>query len=217
MRQSAKSVPVRVATLAAVFALFAACGGSDSGEPTISTATATSEPAVGTDAPPGGIGQEELATYLENANDFVRDIIVDGVVTPAEYERAVTRTLQCLDDEGVPHSEPEFRGGSWTYDVGPSPDGELARHSEVHDQCDRDFLRTVATLWARQSAPSESDLIALEGEFVECLQEAGLEFSSRAESDIAMQQGLLTEDEAHSHFRCLLLVYTGEDIGERPE
>ncbi len=167
MRDTSGAIPISRMSLVlvAAFALFgmlsllAGCGSGDN-----PPATDRSTQVAGTPTPtavdqddvplPRGMSMQEFQGLLDNANDFVLPIIRDGHVRPSEYEAAVLRVLSCLDDAGIPHSDPKLKetrnGPHWRYTVGPSSDAEAAENGRIHDQCDLDYLRPVVSIWVRQ-------------------------------------------------------------------
>src|SRR5690606_24039307 len=122
---------------------------------------------------PEGVSEEKLAAYMERSNDFVRGIIEDGYVTAAEYEAAVLEVMRCLDEHGIPHTEPELQetvdGPRWRYTTGPYSNEELEEKGHIHDECDMAYLRTVLGFWVDQNAPSEREVQERDAAFVQCL------------------------------------------------
>jgi len=199
-----------------ILALVVACS-SDTDKQATSTNVVTTPVGNSTVELPTGITEVDFSAYLSAANDFVRPIIEDGDVTADEYELAVFRVLQCLDEQGVLHSEPILRtspdGPRWTYTVGPSGVVAAEEQSRIHDECDTDYLRVILTFWEAQSLPSESDLQQRDRDYLVCLQVAGLDVGSVDEAESLFREGLLSPLEVQERIRCRLRVYEGVEVG----
>lgn len=118
-----------------------------------------------------------LEGIMGQLSDFEAEILQDGRVSEGEYEKAVLATMQCLDDKGIPHSDPVWsedgRFPQWDYTVGPWPDAdELA---ELGGQCESEFLDDVAIVWSLQHEETEAQQEARRSAFLSCLREAGVE------------------------------------------
>jgi hypothetical protein len=190
-------------------ALLTACS-SDPGE---QAATPSETPVKAENNLPAGITEAQFQAYLTSANDFVRPLIADRAVSADEYERAVLRVMQCLDDEGVRHSQPELTqtldGPRWTYTVGPAAELDAQRQTAVHDRCDAEYLRVPLTFWEAQSQPSEADLRQRDSDYLACLQDAGLEVASIDEAETLFREKQLSPTEIQERVRCRLLAYEG--------
>ncbi len=142
------------------------------------------------------------STLPEGLPPFQREILSDGVVTFAEYERAVFRTVQCLRELGYEVDGPELgaRGLFYDYWVTVGPEGSAAT-SEAQDRCDEEYLRSVAFAWARQNELTGAELEAELERLRACLGEAGVEVAADAtvEDLIELVDGV--DDEA---FGCYL-------------
>ena len=204
--------------LVAAFALFgmlsllAGCGSGDN-----PPATDGSTQVAGTPTPtavdqddvslPRGMSMQEFQGLLDNANDFVLPIIRDGHVRPSEYEAAVLRVLSCLDDAGIPHSDPKLKetrnGPRWYYSVGPSSDEEVEENSRIHDQCDMDYLRPVLSVWIYQEQPSVTEQEEYDQRFLQCLSKKGIDADSVEEADLKRREGLLSGEQQADYIECL--------------
>jgi hypothetical protein len=95
----------------------------------------------------GSANPVEGPPRADDLTPFQREILEDGSVSADEYERAVLATLQCLDDEGVPRSEPERAGAGatlrWRYTVGPYPDEAKAAMEAAYDECFKAYERAI--------------------------------------------------------------------------
>lgn len=210
LRRCRLQVVAFVGIPAALFLLTGpACGGAEP-EPTAATTENTASNSSGESAErqlPPGMSAVEMQALLEEGNEFIRTVLDDWQVTPSEYEAAVLQVLECLDAEGVPYSEPRLfdtlDGPRWMYSVGPSSDEQAAEHGRIHDECDRDYLRPVLSVWARQEQPSEAERRRQDEEFVACLSRAGIAVSSREEAELLRSEGQLSGEEQLAFVMCL--------------
>lgn len=199
-RPQRRPLPIHMA-VSLLACVFAACGGSDE-----------SSRAGSADQ---RISDRELQVMLQSANDFTREIIEDGVVTPEEYERAVFRTMQCMDDAGVEHTEPvfkEFRFESrWEYSI---VGGIGSAADNAYIECYDEFEASVKNVWNEQQRISEEESQMVAEEHLECVREAGIDVASTAELSAIIKTGNLSNEHRSAHMRCLTLVYEGWDIND---
>jgi hypothetical protein len=195
--------PVTVSVLAAALlaCVFAACGGSDESSPA--------------DVGQQRISDQELQVLLQSANDFTREIIEDGLVTAEEYERAVFRTIQCMDEAGVEHTEPvftEYRFDTrWEYSV---VGGIGSATNDLYTQCHEDYERDVALVWSAQEAMTESEQQMVDEEYLACVKETGIDVATLDELSALQAAGTLTEADRAENARCLILAHMGVDLND---
>ncbi len=169
--------------------------------------------ACGGDSDPSHDLPSYVLSELDGANDFVRDILVDGTVTPAEYESAVYATLGCVAEHGFPYTNPVYRSGGaaaphWEYTYGPIPDERLDEFRAVSHECHAQFEGPVVPVWTAQDAPPEEEIQAALAEVARCAREQGL----HAPDFDTVRQSLpeLDSDERNIFFDCVNRHYTGE-------
>ncbi|MGK2965104.1 MAG: hypothetical protein ACSLFM_05815 [Tepidiformaceae bacterium] len=137
-----------------------------------------------------------------------RDILSDGVVTEAEYERAVFATIQCLDEAGIPHTDPEWKEGldrrTLGFVIGPYTAG---MDPETYDRCYNEFQREVDSAWATQNAPTEDERQEREAVAVACVQERGYNAGTFAELELLLES--VDEDGREAIVGCRLLAFRG--------
>lgn len=98
----------------------------------------------------------QLAALLDAAPPFQRDLMKDGVVTRAEYEKAVIANRDCVLAAGYqPGPLLETRGelGFETvvnYDTEPDPEAADRAFLATTDKCLRDHNYYVSQLWGIQ-------------------------------------------------------------------
>jgi hypothetical protein len=203
MRVSAKSIlGVFVGSMAVLLAcLFAACGGSD-------------ESSHAGDAD-RRISDRELQILLDSANDFTREIIEDGLVTAEEYERAVFRTVQCMDEAGVEHTEPEFKEyrfeSRWEYSI---VGGIGSAADNAYIECRDAYQSAVSAIWAVQNEPTEAEKQMATEEHLACAREAGIDVETIEELQVLTASGGLTEAQRGENARCVILAFQGVDLND---
>ena len=103
---------------------------------------------------------------------FQAEILDDGDVSIAEYERAVSATVGSLRE-----SRHTVFGPVWTFDglhylytfAGGNEDGS------ADAECSAQYLSEVKLAWSDQVAPTEGERQAAAAEFAECLRADGVE------------------------------------------
>lgn len=152
---------------------------------------------------------------LQSANDFTREIIEDGVVTAEEYERAVFRTIQCMDEAGIEHTEPVFKeyrfNSRWEYSV---VGGIGSEANDLYAECYDDYERAAASIWSAQNVPSEEEQQMVDEEYLACVQEAGLDVATLDELNALVSSRSLSEAEQAENARCLILTHEGFDLND---
>jgi hypothetical protein len=122
--------------------------------------------------------------------------------------------MQCLDDQGVPHSEPvvveTLDGIQWDYHVGPMANEVVDAQMKLHDECDAEFLSTVRSMWVTQNAPTEDQLQQRGEAYASCLREAGMDVSSAEEAEALFRQGRLDKAQQAERIRGRSKTYSGE-------
>lgn len=95
-----------------------------------------------------------IRTYFvpPEPDQSVHDALADGVVTRAEYDRAVANNMACLDDKGVQHSAPVYEESSHQYrysmtHTGPVPYAGLS----PSDECYMRYEQDIHSQWVRQA------------------------------------------------------------------
>jgi hypothetical protein len=169
----------------------------------VSLATSCSNSGMGDDVvvPPG-------------LSAFQADILRDGTVTADEYERSVLGTLQCLDEQGVPHSGPtQVRSETdprWRYTIGPLPEDEKLAMDRIYQDCFASYERAILEAWAVQHGSSEKELQEQRKEVLKCVSErGGPEFASYDE--LRLQRERLASEVRLLILRCEILMFRGEN------
>ncbi len=125
-----------------------------------------------------------------NSTGFQREILADGIVTRAEYERAIAATIACMQQQGLAVTGPlEINAGRFLgYVVGLGPDeGPGGAPSDTFESvqtlCEATYLDGIAAAWIVQQQPTGSEAEAVRIDYVECLRERGLDIDSNASID----------------------------------
>lgn len=118
----------------------------------------------------------ELAQVMSQLTPFEEEILADGQVSAVEYERAVFATMECFDELGVAHTEPELVTTGpfpqWHYQTSGADLEELERSLA---QCENSLLRNIATVWSLQHEESEEVRERRRQNMLNCLREAGFD------------------------------------------
>jgi hypothetical protein len=117
----------------------------------------------------------ELA--LKDGSDFQRDILEDGEVTSAEYERAYSATVGCMRDAGLEVIGPYaiMADRYLTYSVRDAPGSDDAMIA-----CEEQYLEFVGAVWSEQQTPSGAEAIRVLNAYIECLSSIGIEVPREA-------------------------------------
>jgi hypothetical protein len=118
-----------------------------------------------------------LDALLEETTDFQREIVEDGVVTAAEFERALLARRECVADAGA--TPGDIYAGSngeltFDYDITAESEEEARIVQRDADACLQDYFADVGTVWAYQRLLSPAEREAMRPRAVACLDAAGL-------------------------------------------
>jgi predicted dehydrogenase len=105
--------------------------------------------------------------------DFQEAALADGVVTFAEYERAMLATIECLRDGGVEVTDATpVPGDRLTFEFYSGDDDREAVRAAYQD-CYERFAVAIDRAWATANAPTEEELQEARQALAECLRDAG--------------------------------------------
>lgn len=194
------------------------CASNDDPQPSAGAGADNSlatAPAISTAAVPVPGSYEISASILPGtiaeATEYERQLIADGVLSFADYERYVLDTIACLEDGGLvvmhdPNAFESFDGVSRTTGLqgalpGPMLGNDGSYHylptsrepealSRVVGACQEEYGRTINRLWAQHVAPDELDLNAYRAAMGQCIRDAGHDApeSPSAEELLAIRQ-----------------------------
>jgi hypothetical protein len=127
--------------------------------------------------------QEFIAGAIADAGEFQAEILADGKVDFAEYQRSILAVITCIKEEGLevrgpPVLEPD--GYTYIYFYGV-PEGGEAKLSDAqvngkYNSCYSRFGELVDSVWFAQNAPTMGDASpALKRRFLDCFSENGVD------------------------------------------
>ena len=134
----------------------------------------------------GCVSQEEynrafVDVDLDTLSEFQREILADGVVTYAEYEKAVSAEYECVKDvyPNRTMGPIEPTRGQLAYTVETSFDEdmsakEIAAVDAADFKCRETYLEPVASKWASQDVPDADEREKMRPEVMACFAAAGL-------------------------------------------
>jgi hypothetical protein len=145
------------------------------------------------------------------------DILADGVVTRAEYDAAVDRTLACVSAAGGTVNGlryEDFRDRPiWNFSVAydrPLSRGELT----PYDECWIQYSRDVQAKWVGQNQPSASKAADNEARALECATQESLGVDSL--DALNRLDGASLGDKQVGWIRCMTIAHNGYDPHEHP-
>lgn len=182
-----------ILTLMAAGLLLAACGGSRDPGPTTRPSIDLFEAGIIVDIPTSQ--QEALA---------------DRRLTWEEYEAAFFAYVACLDENGVPHREPELldrrRPPAWGVGIGPY---HIDSRDEVHsltETCRDEHFSSVSMAWEIQEAPTHQEWQQMERQVVDCVNDrTDLELEDFA----AAREMLLVREYSGIVIGCQTAIFSG--------
>jgi len=143
------------------------------------------------------------------------EALADGLVTRAEYDAAVDRTIACVEGSGAEVLEKryeEFRTAPvWTYLV-KDPASRYGVAS-AYDECWLKYERDVQAAWVAQHEPSASESAENAEKALECARQEGLRASS-VEELLALPR-IAPPANVIGYSRCMTIAFKGYDPHER--
>ncbi len=104
------------------------------------------------------------------------EILADGVVTPAEMERALLAVVECVRDAGFSAELIEFDpAGSWGLEVSGGTEAGTDQAEARWQYCSVSLTSEVETVFMRDHVPSEADRAQQEAAVVACVRALGYE------------------------------------------
>lgn len=152
-----------------------------------------------------------------SADPAQQEALADGVVTQAEYDAAVERTLACVGEAGgevIDKRYEDWRDSPvWNFVI-RWDDPAVGADASPYDECWIRFSRDVEAQWVAQHAPSDEERAANEQAALECAAEEGLNVTTIRELGSSMDAS--DPQSIASVRRCLAIAYTGYDPLEQP-
>jgi hypothetical protein len=171
-------------SIAALAVIGAACGGETAGaNHDLSTKLQSSDRE----------GQDQTGSLAQvNPDESVVNALSDDVVTRAEYDAAVNKTMACLDGKGIAHTAPVYENFRdvpvWTYAVGPLPERDADESVTEYDKCWMRYERDVKSAWVTQQTGRKG--VTNEKGAVACAKALGLNVRSMDELLAQWRAGL---------------------------
>lgn len=119
-----------------------------------------------------------------STTQFQAEILADGEVSAAEYEKALLAQRQCVIDAGATPGELVDAGNNertFDYQVSAPSDGEREIIEAKAEECLGEFFDDIAQVWAYQQLLTADEREELRPKVVECLNKAGLAVPSDAD------------------------------------
>lgn len=150
----------------------------------------------------------ETSELMEDASEFQRGILEDGIVTLVEYERAHLGFQQCIEEKGYTFSEGPRLTALMVYDyMILYPDvSRIAEGQSAHADCRAEFTNQVSLAWTHRIFPGEAELLARADEAIdECLEGDGFQRPERPNPGA-------TDPQNEAFIRCLFRIQEKFDI-----
>ncbi|MGH8873743.1 MAG: hypothetical protein ACRDVM_00600 [Acidimicrobiia bacterium] len=152
--------------------------------------------------------REMAISLAERTSPFQREILADGVVTEAEYERAMLTSRECVEQKGwrVGELDAGLNGFTLQFDMiwqtrdDPAEDARLSDEAtKAFDDCMNHFHFDVEQVFIQQHVPTGAEQQAQVAEAIACLARAGLAGVDEDSTDVEVSQAILSSslDEAH--------------------
>lgn len=118
---------------------------------------------------------------LQGTTAYQRGILGDDQLTFEEYDGAIDAMVQCIRDEDVFITDPEYSTvfRQFEYLVGAN----ATRAEAVWERCYREFVDLVERAWVVQNAPSEEEAQAYRSRAAACLRAKGFDIPEHPSHD----------------------------------
>ncbi len=124
-------------------------------------------------------------------SEYQRPAFADGVVTFAEYERAVLATMECLKAGGLTVNGPSPRNNGRFLDftfsaelkAGEATTEANARILQVSEKCDDEFRNDIERVWTQQNLLTPAQRDTQRAQLIECLRHAGAQLGLDADEE----------------------------------
>lgn len=152
----------------------------------------------------------DLDALMDETTEFQRAIIEDGVVTAAEFERALLARRECVAEAGAtPGGIYTGSNGELTfdYDITAESEEESLAIARDADACLEDYFADVGSVWAYQRVLSPAERDAMRPKALACLEDAGLTDLPENATAIAMATAIQEDREISPAERDCLALY----------
>ena len=133
---------------------------------------------------------------------YQRQALADGVVTFAEYERAVLATIDCLKAGGLTVEGPTPRNNGRLLDFsfgaerkpGESPADADTRILQISNKCDDEFRLDIDKVWTQQNLLTPAQRDVQRAQLIECLRDAGSDIAVDADEEEVFKAAIEDRD-----------------------
>jgi len=127
----------------------------------------------------GGQAQPRITHIVpQDADQSVKDMLADGLVTFEEYEHAIDNTMVCLEEKGVAHTQPAYDESRKQFSYITRIVGLQSSGAAADDECSMRYERDIQVVWlSQQWVPTMSEEEA-EAASLKCVESLGRTFSS---------------------------------------
>jgi hypothetical protein len=112
---------------------------------------------------------------MSTASVDQREILRDGIVSYAEYERAALAMANCVGEAGIRFLKPPRANalGQYAFTVIYQPD-QRESGPAAYEECDRKFWREINQAWVHYRAPNEDQVLqSARDDLAHCLRPGG--------------------------------------------
>ncbi|WP_149085540.1 MULTISPECIES: hypothetical protein [Microbacterium] len=120
----------------------------------------------------------DVSEIAADTTPFQAKILEDGMVSPAEYERALLSQRDCVVSAGGDAGEIVDIGNGekgFEYSVTASTEQERLKLEAATEACARDYIEDIGLVWGFQNLPSQEDLDDMRPQVAACLRGVGIE------------------------------------------
>jgi hypothetical protein len=126
----------------------------------------------------------DVESIASETTEFQREMLEDGVVTQAEYERALLAQRDCVIAAGAEPGELYEIGNNqftFDYDISAATNDELDKIQVKADACTPKFFSDVGKVWAYQQLLTPAEREAQRPLVIACLVSVGIEVDEDAD------------------------------------
>ncbi len=127
---------------------------------------------------------QNFAALLRSTSPEQAELLADGELTRAEYEKAFFALVACLEDRGIDVIDPEFVEGYSYSTLDPdTPEGQ-AKFNVDHGECRDQHFSEIEVAWADKNADPEADAAFYEA-VADCVRAEGVEVGGTSSSELS--------------------------------
>ncbi len=127
---------------------------------------------------------QEFGALLRSTSPEQAELLADGELTLAEYEKAFFSFVACLEDRGIRVFDTEFDGGFNYSTMNPdTPEGQ-AKFNLDHGECRSQHFDEIELAWADVNADPDADAAFYEA-VANCVRGEGVEVSGTSPAELS--------------------------------